>query len=178
MNDQLHIRGTHVPKSVTIRSRTDGDADALVTVLAQVHESDQYPMMAEHVSHDWLYDAGFAAAWVAEVDGAVVGHIAVTSGYGGADFEAALGRPTAQTLGITRFFVGAVGRGSGAASALLDVVDEYANTLDMALALDVIEVNTAAIRLYEHRGWRRIGSHAADWFGPDGPHPTVFLYVR
>jgi ribosomal protein S18 acetylase RimI-like enzyme len=47
-----------------------------------------------------------------------------------------------------------------------------------ALALDVLEVNEAAMRLYERRGWRRIGSHATNWFGPDGPHPTVFLYVK
>jgi GNAT superfamily N-acetyltransferase len=174
----VDVLNAHSDRVLTIRPRADDDADALVTLLAEVHRSDAYPMMAEHVSRDWISDTGFAAAWVAEVDGAVVGHIAVTSGYGGPDFEAALGRPTAQTLGITRFFVGAAGRGSGAASALLDVVDEYANARDLALALDVIEVNAAAIRLYERRGWRRIGSHAVDWFGPDGPHPTVFLYVR
>lgn len=169
----------HGPRPrVVIRPRTDDDADALVAILALVHVSDAYPMMAEHVSGDWLYDAGFAAAWVAEVDGCVAGHIAVAPGYGGSEIEAATGRPAAQTLGITRFFVGPEGRGTGAASALLDTVDQYAATHDLALALDVIDVNQSAIRLYERRGWRRIGAHQTDWFGADGPHPTVFVYVR
>lgn len=183
--------------TVTIRSRTTADADALVAILADVHASDQYPMMAEHISSDWLFDPAFAAAWVAVVDGAVVGHIAVQAGYGGPEFEAVLQRPASETLGITRFFVAATGRGSGAASALLDAVDQYASTQysehdssehdssgphadarGVALALDVLEVNEAAMRLYERRGWRKIGSHTTDWFGPDGPHPTVFLYVK
>ena len=173
--------------TVTVRTRTAADADALVTILAEVHELDQYPMMPEHISRDWLFDPAFAAAWVAVAGGTVVGHIAVQAGYGGPEFEQALQRPASETLGITRFFVAPAGRSSGAASALLDAVDEYAarqhsgqrpDERGAALALDVLEVNEAAMRLYERRGWRRIGSHATNWFGPDGPHPTVFLYVK
>jgi GNAT superfamily N-acetyltransferase len=127
---------------------------------------------------DWLFDPAFTAAWVAVADGTIVGHIAVQAGYGGPEFEEALHRPASETLGITRFFVAPSGRGSGAASAMLDAVDEYADERGAALALDVLEVNETAMRLYERRGWRRIGSHTTNWFGPDGPHPTVFLYVK
>lgn len=165
------------PARATIRARTESDADPLVAVLAEVHLSDAYPMMPTHVSREWLFDPGFEAAWVAEIDGAPVGHIAVKCGYGGVAIERASGRPTAEMLGITRFFVGKAGRGTGAASALLDAVDDFAAERGLGLALDVVDFNAAAIALYERRGWTRVGSEVAQWFGPDGPHPTVHLYI-
>ena len=165
------------PARATIRARTESDADPLVAMLAEVHLSDAYPMMATHVSREWLFDPGFEAAWVAAIDGIPIGHIAVKSGYGGAAIERASGRPTAETLGVTRFFVGKAGRGTGAASALLDAVDNFASERRLALALDVVDFNAAAIAVYERRGWMRVGSEVAQWFGPDGPHPTVYLYI-
>jgi GNAT superfamily N-acetyltransferase len=165
------------PARATIRARTESDADPLVGVLAEVHLSDAYPMMATHVSREWLFDPGFEAAWVAAIDGVPIGHIAVKRGYGGAAIERASGRPATETLGVTRFFVGKSARGTGAASALLDAVDDFASEMGLALALDVVEFNTAAIALYERRGWKRVGSEVAQWFAPDGPHPTVHLYI-
>lgn len=170
---RVSLRSARIGPSLSRKSRATIWTFTKATVRAR-----SCCVAAEHVSGDWLYDAGFAAAWVAEVDGCVAGHIAVAPGYGGSEIEAATGRPAAQTLGITRFFVGPEGRGTGAASALLDAVDQYAATHNLALALDVIDVNQSAIRLYERRGWRRIGAHQTDWFGADGPHPTVFVYVR
>lgn len=148
-----------------------------MAALAEVHLSDAYPMMPTHVNRDWLFDPAFEAAWVAVIDGTPIGHIAVKRGYGGILVAQSSGRPAAETLGITRFFVGPAGRGAGAASALMDVVDGFAADENLALALDVVEFNLAAIALYERRGWRRIGSEAAQWFGPDGPHPIVHLYL-
>jgi GNAT superfamily N-acetyltransferase len=163
--------------AVTVRRRQDADAGVLVEALAELHLTDSYPMKARHANREWLYDPAFEASWVAEAEGSVVGHIAVIRGFSGPGVEEASGRAAGETLGITRFFVRPGGRGSGAASALLNVVDDYAAERRAALGLEVVEVNAAAVALYERRGWRLVGSEIAQWFGAEGPHPTVFFYV-
>jgi hypothetical protein len=87
---------------VTIRARTESDADPLVAVLAEVHLSDAYPMMATHVSREWLFDPGFEAAWVAHADGVSIGHIAVKRGYGGVAIERASRRRDARRRAVLR----------------------------------------------------------------------------
>lgn len=164
-------------RTVRIRERVDTDAPQLIAALAEVHRSDAYPIADEHVDQSWLYDPSFEMAWVAEVDGQIIGHVALMRGFGAPVVEKSTGRPAAETLGVTRLFVGHAGRGSGAATALLDTVDRYAVRSGLALALDVVDFNTTAVELYERRGWRRVGSYVAQWFGPDGPHPTAHYYV-
>jgi GNAT superfamily N-acetyltransferase len=160
---------------VQVRPREEDDADALVALLVDAHAADGYPMRKSNVRREWLYDDAFERSWVALAGDVVVGHLALQRGFEG--FEAATGRPAAETLGVTRLFVGSAARGLGAASALLDVADDYAASVVSPLVLDVVDGSTAAIGLYERRGWRRIGTQPADWLAPDGTHPIVHLYA-
>jgi ribosomal-protein-alanine N-acetyltransferase len=160
-----------------VRPRKEEDLAALVAILEETHVTDGYPMWEEHASGDWLFDPGFETAWVALAGDAVVGHIAVKRGFDSAAIERELGRRAADILGITRLFVGSGARGLGAASALMDVVDTYAASLGLGLALEVVDGSTSAIALYERRGWRRVATESATWFAPDGSNPTVHLYV-
>jgi ribosomal-protein-alanine N-acetyltransferase len=160
-----------------VRPRKEEDLAALVAILEETHVTDGYPMWEEHASRDWLFDPGFETAWVAVAGDTVVGHIAVKRGFDSAAIERGLGRPAADILGITRLFVGSAARGLGAASALMDVVDAYAASLSLGLALDVVDGSTSAIALYERRGWTRVLTESATWFAPDGSHPIVHLYV-
>jgi ribosomal protein S18 acetylase RimI-like enzyme len=164
-------------RTVTVRARQDSDVDALVAILAETHERDSYPMRASNVAPSFLVDAGFEAAWVATVDEVVVGHIAVHSGIDQRDVSAALDLTPDRILGITRLFVGSAARGLGAAQRLMDVADQYAATNDFGLALDVVDGSTAAIALYEGRGWKRVATENAEWSAPDGSHPVVHFYV-
>jgi ribosomal-protein-alanine N-acetyltransferase len=147
-----------------IRPRTDGDLDALIPVVQQSHFTDSYPVMSEHVSAAWLTEKG-DPAWVAELDGVVVGHAAVA------------GEP-ADPLELTRLVVASAARGFGVANALLDAVEQHAVAVGSSLFLEVLEHNSAAIRLYERRGWRQASSEQVDWFGPNGPHPIMYRYVK
>jgi GNAT superfamily N-acetyltransferase len=160
-----------------VRPRTDADVDALVAILRFTHAADAYPMRASNVRAGWLYDESFERAWVAESTGSPVGHIAVVRGHDNAAVSAALRRPASEILGITRLFVGPAARGLGAASALMDVADEYAASVALPLALDVLDESTAAIALYERRGWTRVWTGPAEWVTPDGTHPLVHEYV-
>jgi ribosomal-protein-alanine N-acetyltransferase len=147
-----------------IRLRSGDDVDALLPVLAESHRIDRYPLMAEHVNAAWLTEKG-DPAWVAELDGAVVGHAAVA------------GAPT-KPLELTRLVVSSAARGHGVAAALLDAVERHAASVGSALFLEVLEHNSAAMRLYERRGWLATSSVEVDWFGPDGPRPVMRRYVK
>ena len=149
---------------LTIRPRTENDLDALVSALAESHRADRYPLMSEHVSAAWLTEKG-SPVWVAELDGVVVGHVAVA------------GMP-AEPLELTRLVVSSAARGAGVASALLGTVERHAESVGSSLFLEVLEHNSAAIRLYERRGWRLTSSARADWFGPEGPRPVMRRYVK
>jgi ribosomal-protein-alanine N-acetyltransferase len=150
--------------ALVIRSRTDVDLDALLAVLRESHRTDGYPLMAKHVTTGWLTEKG-DPAWVAQLDGAVVGHAAL-SGVPGAELE------------LARLFVSGTSRGNGVAAALVETAERFAASTGSTLALEVLDHNTAAIRLYERRGWVRTGSEPADWFGPEGPAPLVHFYKK
>lgn len=147
----------------TVRRRSEGDADALVAALWPVHEHDAYPLHAVHVTRAWLYD-GLDDAWVAVDDGRLLGHAALAH-----DDE---------TAHLTRFFVARDARGTGAGSALLDVVEGWADERDRTLTLDVVEHNSVARALYERRGWTHTGRVVATWVSESGPWPGADTYVR
>lgn len=150
--------------ALIIRTRTDDDVGAVVGILADSHRTDRYPVMAEHISSSWLVEKG-APAWVAELDGVVVGHAAVA------------GTPP-EALELTRVVVSSSARGSGVAAALLDAVESHAASVSSPLFLEVLEHNAAAIRLYERRGWHATSSAPVDWFGLDGPPMVARRYVK
>jgi ribosomal-protein-alanine N-acetyltransferase len=150
--------------ALVIRPRTDADLGALLAILRESHHTDGYPLMAKHVTTGWIVEKG-DPAWVAELDGVVVGHAAL-SGTPGAELE------------LARLFVSGSARGHGAADALVATAEQYASSVGSALVLEVVEHNAAAIRLYERRGWVRTASAPADWFGPEGPTPLVHHYEK
>jgi GNAT superfamily N-acetyltransferase len=152
-----------------VRARVDGDLEACVRLLEAVHREDRYP---EHWPADparWLSPRGLLGAWVAEAGGRLAGHIvlrAATADAGAAVWSEASGLPPEQIATPTRFFVSRTRRGSGLGGALLDAACAEAANRSLHPALDVVETNVAAIRLYEQRGWRRVHSevwaHARD----------------
>jgi ribosomal-protein-alanine N-acetyltransferase len=150
--------------SLLIRPRTDADLAALVEILAESHRIDGYPLMAEHISADWLTEKG-DPAWVAELDGAIVGHAALSGNPGG-------------ELELARLFVSGSARGHGVADTLVDAAERHAATVHSTLVLEVLGHNTAAIRLYERRGWLRTSSAPVTWFGTRGPAPVAHRYEK
>ena len=149
-----------------MRPRRADDAEALESALVPVHERDAYPLRRVHAEAAWLFD-GLDVAWVAEVDGRVLGHAALA--------------PDDDPTGpwhLTRFFVAVDARGTGAGTALLDEVDRWADERGLDLVLDVVEVNADARAMYERRGWEPTGEIVATWVSETGPWPTAFTYRR
>lgn len=158
-----------------MRERRDSDADALVPALLEVHRQDGYPILERHASAEWLF--GAERAWVAEAGGIPVAHVSAVRDFTAPGLDAAVPADSPTILGLARLFVAPAGRRLGAASALIAQVEGYAADSELPLALEVVEHNTAAIALYERRGWMRVGSYATDWFGDEGPHPIAHVYL-
>ncbi|MBX5333929.1 GNAT family N-acetyltransferase [Rhodococcus fascians] len=134
-----------------------------VTALAMVHEVDGYPALWPEDPAGWLHSATQVAAWVAESDDRIVGHLALDLVDVG--------------LMVSRLFVRPECRGTGAAAALLDAAVAYAAERSVAIELHVEQGSAAAIAFYGKSGWIRTGTAPADWVLPDGRRAVEHRYV-
>ena len=144
-----------------IRERSADDLDECVSVLARVHANDGYPTHWPEDPAAWLTPANMVRAWVAVVDGRIVGHAMVRAHGGKASFN--------------RLFVSPGGRRLGAGKALLEKAKQWAKERGAGLVLEVNSDQRDAIALYERNGWRRTGSGPADWDASIMLHHYEFL---
>jgi len=171
------VYGHQVLPDVRVRARQPSDLDSCVLVLKRVHDTMRYPMVWPSDPEAWLAGGRQVCAFVAELDGAICGHVAVAWPKPGeaasawaAEFRVAVG----ELLCVSLLFVDPQVQGRGVGSCLLDAVRAEILDLGATPALEVISLNTQAIGLYETRGWRRIGSVGYSWL----PEPErSFLYV-
>jgi GNAT superfamily N-acetyltransferase len=148
-----------------IRRRTPDDVPLLAAVLAEQRDETQYPVMwpLDVSVESFLVRRGELAAWVAELDGRVVGHVAV--GVPG-DELAQLWAPATggSALGeVCVLFVGAATRGTGVGGLLLDTAVAWILDRGLAPVLDVAEVNDRALAVYRHRGWQEVARTRLSW---------------
>ncbi|POX40236.1 GNAT family N-acetyltransferase [Streptomyces sp. Ru73] len=131
-----------------IRRRAVADLPACVRVLRAVHLHSGYPYAWPADPAAWLTPEGLTGAWVAEdADGRVAGHAALC------------GRE------VSRLYVDPAARGQGLGGRLLRAVTEAAAAGGLRPVLAVHAADTAAIALYERRGWRCTGTERQDWGG-------------
>ena len=110
---------------------------------------------------DWLARSGPLAAWVAEEDDQLIGHLslhAIDDSRARPQWREALGARVEALAIVSRFFVSPDVRGRGVGSALISRAEQQAVAARLQLALDVAEHNREAIAFYERRGWLRAGS--------------------
>jgi GNAT superfamily N-acetyltransferase len=161
----------HQGQVLAIRARTDDDLDECVQILAEVHRRDAYPMRWPADPAGWLNSSKLTGAWVAALDGTLVGHAGLATAAPNDAAPKLFGAPAAM---VTRLFVAPAARGHGAASALLAHVVRTARERGLHPILDVDSASASAIALYERQGWRFLGTSEAQW----GPHRvTVRSYA-
>jgi GNAT superfamily N-acetyltransferase len=144
---------------MVVRCRLESDLGALAHLLEEVHRRDGYPRYWPDDAERWLSPRGMLGAWVAETQGATIGHVAlapVGTGSNAALWERLTGLPPVRLASISRLLVAPSARGGGVGAALLDAVCAAASLRGLYPVLDVVETNRDAIRLYERRGWRRV----------------------
>ncbi|WP_164253702.1 GNAT family N-acetyltransferase [Streptomyces sp. S4.7] len=165
---------------VSVRRRDPADLDACVRVLAEVHESDGYPVDWPQDPAGWLTPpqspAEPPAVWVALLDGVVVGHIRLSPAR---PDDAAPGLWSGRTgIGpegtavVSRLFVSPGARGHGIGALLLAEAVGYARGRGLHPVLDVVTSDRSAAALYERQGWTLMATAEQRW----GPERTVQVH--
>jgi GNAT superfamily N-acetyltransferase len=153
----------HDVTEIQIRRRTTDDLDACESVAKEVHALDGYPsFLGEGTLRDFLQPDDAVGAWVALLDGDVVGHVVLrpTSAPPSAALAATeLDLDVDRLAFIARLLVAPRARRRGVAGALLDHAAADARARGHVPVLDVVTRDTGALALYEARGWRRLGSY-------------------
>ncbi|MEU1380540.1 GNAT family N-acetyltransferase [Streptomyces albidoflavus] len=154
--------------AATVRPRESRDLAEAATVLTAVHESDGYPVEGVKDPEAWLSPEGLLAAWVAELDGHVVGHVAINSPQPGEEvarlWREESGDDDSHIGVLARLFVARQARKASVGKLLIEAATAYARDSHRRLVLEVLTKDAAAIRLYERLGWQRIGE-AVHTFG-------------
>lgn len=163
---------------VDVREREAADMAQAESALRSVHKTDGYPVEGVRQAAAWLKPSGLIRAWVAEFRGDIVGHCLVASPDGEEAAEMwreQSGEEFERIAVLGRLFVIREARSISAGRALVQAAQDWASRQGLTLVLDVMEKDTAAMRLYERLGWRRIGE-AVHEFG-EGQQTRAACYV-
>jgi GNAT superfamily N-acetyltransferase len=148
---------------VLIRRKTDKDEDECLDLLMQVHESDGYPPYLPADVPAFITPKYEVAAWVAERDGRIVGHVAIHQASVDPTLAAAqraTGLPAGGLAVVSRLFTLPALRRVGIGRALLRHATRQAQSRGQRAVLDVGQALTASVALYESEGWERVDSLA------------------
>jgi len=145
---------------VSIRPRVDADLEGCIHVLHDVYARDGYPVQGMNNAKAFLTSGPLKRAWVAEREGRVIGHVAVSQATDD-DVSVALWRqqnPNDAIAVLGRLFVGPDERAGGVASRLMGAAVEWSREANVRLVMFALVKDQAAMRLYERLGWQRFGS--------------------
>ncbi|MEY2227169.1 GNAT family N-acetyltransferase [Streptomyces sp. BF23-19] len=159
-----------------VRRRTDADLGACVRALAEVHERDGYPVNWPDHPTGWLSRPALLAAWVAELDGRIVGHIGLSRGEpddaAPALWSSREGVNSTAAAVVGRLFVAPAARGHGIGALLMARAVREARERDLRPVLDVVASDASAVALYERLGWERLATVEQRW----SPERTVTVH--
>ena len=171
-----------------IRPRRPADLPDLARVLRAQQPRSRYPLRdpLPIPVEEFLHAHDAEAAWTAEVDGEIVGHVCRVGALDDDDAvaanalaAAAHGRPVGDLSWVSALFVAEVTRGTGLGRRLLDTVVADIAAAGRAACLEVLPVHAAAAALYASTGWTEAGRVRPAWLrsevGDAGPDVRVLV---
>jgi len=162
-----------VSRAALIRPRRDDDVAVLADLLIEQQPVSRYPHRwpLPFPVEDFLVREHEQAAWVAELDGTVVGHVMVASLESELSATVFCGRTNCtEPAVVSAMFVGDGVRGRGVGGVLLETAVAWARERGRVPVLDVVPVPDTALGFYYHHGWVEIGRRWVDWLPADEPH--------
>ncbi len=160
-----------------IRRRRHEDLPACVSVLADTHRTSAYPVNWPSDPEGWLTPGGLLDAWVAEVAGVVVGHVALIEARArtARAWAKHTGSPSSAAAEVSRLCVSRAARGRSIGRLLLETADAGARELGLPTVLGVLDESVDAIALYDRAGWLRMST--VDFEFPDGRTTVMHCYA-
>lgn len=161
-----------------VRARTDADLDGCERLARLVHELDGYPPHLPDDLRSFVATPDAFAAWVAERDGEIVGHLALHTRSSSPVLTLAsqvLKQPPHRLGVVARLLVAPNARREGVGRRLLATAAENAVDRGLSPILDVTTRFQAAINLYEQWGWVRAGEVTVRF--SDGKTLDEFVYL-
>ncbi|MDV6014103.1 GNAT family N-acetyltransferase [Haloechinothrix sp. LS1_15] len=151
-----------MPTGPAIRPRRDDDLSTLANVLVRVHAYDGYPVEGVADPEAWLQHPRELRSWTADIAGFPAGQITLITASAEDDAARVWHEHTGgdiDRLAIpARLFVDPDHRGTGTGLQLIRTAVRYAHSLGRSVAFDVMEKDSAAIRVYERMGAVRLRS--------------------
>ena len=154
----------------------------LVEILVRQQPQTRYPFRwpSDRTPEDFIRRPGELEAWVAELDGAVVGHVAIQAVLDddelGRVWAAAHGASIAQLRCISVLFADRRLARQGIGSALLERATQRALLEDGAPVLDVVAEHRTARHLYLGKGWVEVGRSRPGWL-PATEEPVYLMIL-
>ena len=166
---------------VAVRARTGDDIADLAAVLAAQQPHSGYPQNwpLPFPVESFIARADEDAAWVAELDGRVVGHVAVSRVEPGLEADlwtAGAGRPREELAAVAVLFVDHTAVGRGVGKALLAKAVAAIRESGRTPVLDVVQETASAVELYRRTGWQVVGE-GRPWWLPDDHLPVLFMVL-
>lgn len=160
-----------------IRVRTPADLPGCVAVLADTHRRDTYPYRWPDDPTGWLTPTGLLGAWVAELAGVIVGHVALIRSRGQTTtaWTEYTGRPGGDTAEVSRLCVASTARGRSVGRLLLTAAQTGAAELGRHPILGVLDSSPSAISMYDKAGWLRLST--VDFHHSDGTVAIMYCYA-
>ncbi|HEX3589916.1 MAG TPA: GNAT family N-acetyltransferase [Pseudonocardiaceae bacterium] len=162
--------------AVLVRPRRPEDLPDCVSVIADTHRTSAYPVNWPKDPSGWLTPSGLLDAWVAEVDGRIVGHSVLGTGRERTVrlWSERTGLPPTAAGEIKRLCVASGARERSIGSLLLAATAKAAVERGLHPVLGVLESSVDAIALYERLGWTHVGSE--DFVLADGRMSVMHVY--
>ncbi|NYE95302.1 GNAT superfamily N-acetyltransferase [Psychromicrobium silvestre] len=168
---------------IIVRERQAADREGLLTALTACARATGYfaDPEGELVAHaeESVFDERFDAAWVAELEGRIVGHVALMPLTLSEDIDCipiwaeATGYPAEKHTLVKRLFVDPGAQRGGIAKALMAVAMERIEQRDQLGVLDTASIAEPAMTLYHRLGWREIARTKPHW--TDDPFDMVLF---
>ena len=176
---------------ITIRPRRDADLVELGQMLLEQQPVSGYPhhMPLRSTAEAFIRRPGQRAAWVAEEDGRLLGHVAIsvpadpaTLPEGDADlireWMGAHDRPHDRLGEVVLLFTSLAAAGTGVGRRLLATAVAAMDEGGLAPCLDVHAHGAGALRLYHRTGWQEVGRARPTWLDADSPDVVVMVLPR
>lgn len=174
---------------MSVRRRRREDIPLLVDLLMEQQPDTRYPFRnpLPMPVEEFLHADDAVAAWSAEVDGRLAGHVCRVGPLAGFSGAAEMNRGCASAHGcaveqlawVSKLFVGRTARGTGLGRRLLETVLDDIREAGLYPCLEVLPVHEAALSLYTATGWREVMRVRPEWLtratGDAGPDVLVMV---